>query len=368
LACNLIEFAVILLPGGNSIFQEECKLKLCRAGRIAMCLVFLLLSALLLATAAGGQYHLLKTYKYAAAPGGKEYFDYIVVDSPSRRVYLSHGTEVLVVNADTGALIGKISGFQRDHGIALVKSLGLGFITDGDAARVGVFNIKTLKKVGEIPAADDADCILYDPASRHVFTFNGDSQNSTVIDPATKKVVATVKLGGKPEFAVADGKGIIFNNLEDKSEVVVLDSQALKIKSRWPIAPAGEPAPIAIDAAHHRLFVSGRKPAKMVVMNADDGKVIQSFDISEGADANVFQPETGLLFVSTRAGKIHIFHEDTPDQLREVGTADTEVGAKTMGVDSKTGHLFADTADFRQPAGKRPEAVPGTFRLLVYAK
>lgn len=339
-----------------------------RPVRIAICLMFLLLAALLLAGAAAGQYHLLKTYKYAAAPGGKEYFDYIVVDSPARRVYLSHGTEVLVVNADTGALIGKISGFQRDHGIALVNSLGLGFVTDGDAAKVGIFDIKTLKRVGEVAAADDADCILYDPASKRILTFNGDSLNSTVIDPKTRRVVATVKLGGKPEFAVADGKGTVFNNLEDKSEVVVVDSRALKIKSRWPIAPAGEPAPIAMDQAHRRLFVSGRKPAKLVVMNADDGKVIQSFDITEGADANIFQPETGLVFVSTRAGKIHVFHEDTPDKFSEVETVDTEVGAKTMGLDGKTNHLLVDTADFRQAAGQRPAAVPGTFRLLVYGK
>ena len=338
-------------------------------GRLVMCLSFLFLAAFMLAAASAGQYHLLKTYKYGAAPGGKEYFDYIVVDSPARRVYLSHGTEVLVVNADTGSLIGKISGFQRDHGIALVKSLGLGFVTDGDAAKVGIFDIKTLKKVGEVAAADDADCVIYDPASRHIFTFNGDSQNSTVIDPKARTVVATVKLGGKPEFAVADGKGIIYNNLEDKSEVVVLDSRTLKIKSRWPIAPAGEPAPITMDAAHRRLFVSGRKPAKMVVMDADSGKVVQSFDISGGADASVFQPGTGLLFVSTRAGKIHVFHEDTPDKFSEVETVDTEVGAKTMGVDGKTNHLLADTADFtKAAAGQRPSAIPGTFRLLVYGK
>ena len=188
-------------------------------GRLVMCLSFLFLAAFMLAAASAGQYHLLKTYKYGAAPGGKEYFDYIVVDSPVRRVYLSHGTEVLVVNADTGAVIGKISGFQRDHGIALVKSLGLGFVTDGDAAKVGIFDIKTLKKVGEVAAADDADCVIYDPASKHIFTFNGDSQNSTVIDPKTRAVVATIKLGGKPEFAVADGKGTIYNNLEEKIRV-----------------------------------------------------------------------------------------------------------------------------------------------------
>ena len=342
-------------------------MKLFRLGRVAACCTLLLLATLALLAASKGQYRLLKTYKYGAAPGGKEYFDYIVVDSPARRVYLSHGTEVLVVNADTGAEVGKISGFQRDHGIALVKPLGLGFVTDGDAGKVAVFNLKSLHKVAEISAAPDADCVIYDSASKHIFSFNGDSQSFTVIDPGARKVVATVNLGGKPEYAVSDGRGTIFNNLEDKSEVVVIDSRTLKIRSRWAIAPAGTPAPITMDQAHRRLFVSGRDPAKLAIMNADTGKVIQSFDISKGADANIYEPETGLLFVSTRAGKIHVFHEDTPDKFSEVETVDTEVGAKTMGLDSKTHHLYADTADFAA-SGKRPAAVPGTFRLLVYGR
>jgi DNA-binding beta-propeller fold protein YncE len=318
---------------------------------------------------------LAKTYNFGAAPGGHEYFDYITVDPASRRIYLSHGTEVLVVNADTGALKGKISGLDRCHGLALVPGLDRGFITDGEQGKIIFFDLKTLKVIGNAPAAKDADSIVYDPASKHIFTFNGDSRNSTVLDPATGKVLGTIDLGGAPEFAVADGHGTIYNNLEDKSEVIAIDSKTLAIKSRWPIAPAAAPAPLAIDRDHRRLFVAGREPQMLVVMNADDGKVIQSFPISAGADASIYDPKTGQVFVSTREGWIHIFHEDSPDKFSEVGKIKTEFGAKTMGFDPKTGRLFVDTSEFK-PAGAptgenphpRPTPVPGTFHLLVYAQ
>ncbi len=321
------------------------------------------------------EYHLANTYKFGAAPGTREYFDYMTLDPDSHRLYLSHGSEVLVVNADTGKEEGKISGLKTSHGVALVPAVGRGFISDGAQGKAIIFDLKTLKVTGAVKAAPDADCIIYDPASRHVFTFNGDSKNATAIDPASGNVVGTVDLGGGPEFAVADGKGTIYNNLEDKSEVVAIDSNNLKVKSRWPIAPAGAPAPIAMDREHRRLFVSGREPAMMVVMNADDGKVIQSFPISEGADAEVYDAKSGLIFVSTREGWVHIFHEDSPDQYSEAGKVKTEFGAKTMAYDSKTNRIFVDTADFgKAPAPTkehphpRPTPIPGTFHVLVYAR
>jgi hypothetical protein len=319
-------------------------------------------------------YHLANTYKFGAATGGREYFDYITFDSGSRRLYLSHGTEVLVVNADTGKEEGKISGLKQSHGIAIVPDVGRGFVSDGAQGKAIIFDLKTLKVVGEANAAPDADCIIYDPGSKRVFTFNGDSHNATAIDPATGKDVGTVDLGGGPEFAVADGRGMIYNNLEDKSEVVAIDARNLQVKSRWPIAPAGAPAPIAMDREHRRLFVAGREPAMMVVMNADDGKVIQSFPISGGADADVFDPKTGRIFVSTREGWVHIFHEDSPDHYSEAGKVKTELGAKTMAYDPKTERIFVDTAEFGkapEPTKERPHpraaALPGTFHLLVYA-
>ena len=318
-------------------------------------------------------YHLANTYKFGAAAGGGEYFDYITLDPDSRRLYLSHGTEVLVVNADSGKEEGKIQGLKRSHGVAIIPGLGRGFISDGEQGKAIIFDLKTLQVVGEATAAPDADCIIYDPSSKRVFTFNGDSHNATSIDPATGQNVGTVELAGGPEFAVADGQGTIYNNLEDKSEVVAIDSRSLKVKSRWPIAPAGAPAPIAMDREHRRLFVSGREPAMLVVMNADDGKVIQSFPISGGADAAVYDPGSGLIFVSTREGWLHIFHEDSPDKYSEAGKVKTELGAKTMAYDPKTKRVFVDTAEFGKapaPTKEHPHPrsapVPGTFHVLVY--
>lgn len=328
-----------------------------------------LLAFFAVSAAAADNYRLIGTYNFGAAPGGREYFDYISVDAASQRVYLSHGTEVLVVSADTGALEGKISGLKLSHGVAFVPEFNKGFITDGEQGKIVIFDLKTLKVIGDAKAAPDADSILYDPASKRVFSFNGDSNNSTVVDAESGKVVGTIDLGGGPEFAVADGRGMIYNNIEDKSEIVAIDSKTLGIKSRWPVAPAGTPSPLAIDPEHRRLFISGRKPQMFVVMNADNGKVIQSFPISAGADACVYDRKTGRVFVSTREGWVHVFHEDSPEQFSEAGKIKTEFGAKTMGLDSKTGHVFVDTAKFKAKAGsKHPEPVPGTFHLLVYGE
>ena len=217
--------------------------------------------------------------------------------------------------------------------------------------------------------------MIYDPASKRVFVMNGDPHSSTVIDAASGKTVGTIDLGGAPEFAVADGKGTVYVNLEDKNELLAIDSRKLTIGSRWPVAPAGGPTALAIDQEHRRLFSAGRDPQMLVMMDADNGHVIQSFPISAGIDAAAYEPETGLLFASTREGMIHIFHEDSPDKFSEVETVKTEFGAKTMGLDSQSHHLFVDTADFAPPPSPtsdhphpRRTAIPGTFRVLVYGR
>jgi YVTN family beta-propeller protein len=344
---------------------------------IAACASILAL-ALACAVAAApppSNYHLLKTIPLAAAPGGGEYFDYIFFDDAARRLYVSHGTEVVVIDADSLAVIGTVSGLTRCHGVAVVSDLGKGFITDGGAQQVVVFDTKTLKTLGTIKTFPDTDSILYDPASELVFSFNGDSKNASVIDPATDTVIKTIDLGGGPEFPVADGRGVIYDNNEETGEVVAIDTHTLTIKSRWPVAPAGGPTALAMDREHHRLFSSGRRPAMLVMMNSDTGAVMQSLPISSGVDANVFEPETGLLFVSTRAGTLHIFHEDSPDKLSEVQTVTTEFGAKTMALDPKTHRVYLSTADFDPPAAPtdaqprpNPKVHPGTFHLLVYGQ
>jgi len=351
-------------------------MNLSAVSRTVWCLALSLSAILAFAYLPQGGYHLLKKYPFGAAEGSsREYFDYITVDSAARRVYLSHGTEVKVIDADGGKLIGNISGLKQTHGVALASEFGRGFITDGGQGKVIIFDLETLKVVGEAKAAPDADSIVFDPASKHVFSMNGESKNSTVIDAKSGNVVGTVDLDGGPEFAVADSTGNVYVNIEDKGEVAAIDSSTLKVKSRWPVAPAGGPTALAIDTQHRRLFSSGREPAMLVVMDADNGKVIQSFPITAGADANVYEPETGLLFVSTRAGMIHIFHEDSPDKFSVVETLKTEFGAKTMGVDTKTHNLFVDTADFGPAAAPtkeqphpRPAAILGTFHVLVYGR
>ncbi len=344
--------------------------------RIVVTVSLAVMAAIALATPVKGGYQLLKTYTFGAAEGStREYFDYITVDSSARRVYLSHGTEIKVIDADTGALIANITGLKQTHGVALAKEFGRGFISDGAQGTVVMFDLKTFKPTGEVKADHDADCVIYDSASQRVFVMNGDPHSSTVIDAKSGTVAGTIDLGGGPEFAVADGKGTIYVNLEDKNEIVALDSHKLTIKSRWPVAPAGGPTALALDPEHRRLFSAGRNPQVLVVMDADNGHVIQSFPISAGVDAAAFEPETGLLFASTREGMIHIFHEDSPNKFSEVETVKTEFGAKTMGLDNKTHNLFLDTADFGpapNPTADRPHpqrpAIPGTFRVLVYGR
>jgi DNA-binding beta-propeller fold protein YncE len=271
--------------------------------------------------------------------------------------------------------VGTISGLKRCHGVVVLPELGKGFITDGDAGKVVVFDLKSLKATAEIKSAPDTDSLIYDPASKFIFTFNGDSKNATVIDPVKETVVKTIDLEGGVEQSVADGKGTIYDNNEEKNDVAVIDTKTLTVKARWPVAPAGSPVAMDMDREHRRLFSSGRDPKFLVVMDADSGKVVQSLPISSGVDGTVFEPETGLVFVSTRAGKLHIFHEDSPDKLTEVETIDTEFGAKTMNIDPKTHNLFLVTADFGAPGPPtkkhpKPERapVPGTFRLLVYGR
>ena len=321
-------------------------------------------------------YHLLKTYPFAAAPGStSEYFDYVMVDSAARRVYLSRGTVVQVIDADGGALIGYITGFKRQHGVALAPEFNRGFITDGTAAQVTIFDLESLNILGTAKSDPDTDGIVYDFISKRVFTMNGDSNSSTVLDAATGGIVKTIALGSAPEFAVADGKGMIYANLADKNQIAAIDARTMEVKSRWPTAPSGGSTALAIDREHRRLFSAGRNPQVLVVMDADTGKIIQSFPISSGTDAAAFDPETKLIFVSTREGSIHIFHEDSPDRYSVVDTVKTEFGAKTMGLDTKTHNLFLDTTEFgpdpasaARGSSQQRVAVAGSFHVLVYGR
>src|SRR5947209_8443209 len=214
---------------------------------LGICGAALLLGGLIFSTSPQSGYHLLKRHELGAAPGGKEYWDYITFDASTRHLYISHNTEVKVVDADSGAIVGSIPDLKRVHGIALVPDLGRGFISDGGADEVVVFDAKTLRVTGHIKTGANPDCILYEPVSKHIFTMNGKSNNASVIDPATETVVATIPMGGRPEYAVADGKGMIYDNIEDKDEVVALDSRTNTVKARWPIAPSGGATAMDMD-------------------------------------------------------------------------------------------------------------------------
>jgi len=344
--------------------------------RLAAGVSAFLLGACALASAQTVNYHLLKTVSLPAAPGSREYFDYLTVDADARRIYVTHGTEVDVLNADDYSLVGRIGGLVLSHAVVVLKELGKGFITDGEAKKVAIFDPNTFKVTGEvITNQPDTDALVYDPVSKYLFSINGNSGNLTVIDPVKETAVKMMDLGGAAEFGVVDGQGTLYNNNEGKSDLVVIDTRTLTIKTRWPTAPAGTPTALAMDIKNQRLFSAGRNPQFLVMMDASNGKVLQSFPISAGVDAAVFEPETGLLFVSTRDGMVHIFHEDSPDKLSEVQTLKTEYGAKTLAIDPKTHNIFLSTSDFdpppppteRQPR-PNPRAKQGNFRVLVYGR
>jgi DNA-binding beta-propeller fold protein YncE len=337
---------------------------------------FLLAGIAPLASQSAINYHLIKTVSLPQAPGTREYFDYLTVDPDARRVYVTHGTEVDVINADDYSLIGRIGGLQLSHGVVILKELGKGFVTDGEAKKVVIFDLNSLKVTGEVATNQpDTDALVYDPASKYLFSINGNSKNLTVIDPVKEAAVKMLDLGGAAEFGVVDGAGTLFDNNEEKSDVAVIDTRALAIKARWSVAPAGTAVALAIDPKNRRLFSAGRNPQFLVMMDADNGRVLQSFPISAGVDAAAFEPETGLVLVSTREGMLHIFHEDSPDKLSEVQTVKTQYGAKTMALDPKTHRVFLSTSEFdpppppteRQP-NPLPRAKQGNFRVLVYGR
>src|SRR5882762_2188647 len=244
--------------------------------KVAVALLISLCGVAALASPPESGYHLIKKVPLGKAAGGAEYFDYITVDADARRIYVSHGSEFKILDADNFSVVGTFSSLKRCHGVALVPELGKGFITDGDAASVVVFVLKTLKKKREIKSYPDTDAIVNDPASKLIFTFNGDSKNSTIIDPAKETVLKALDLGGAPEQAVSDGNGIVYDNIAETNEVAVIDTKSLTVKSRWKVAPAGEPVAIALDREHGRLFSAGRGPALLVMVDIDSGKVLQS--------------------------------------------------------------------------------------------
>jgi YVTN family beta-propeller protein len=304
--------------------------------------------------------------------GGEGGWDYLTYDADDHRLFISRGTHVMVVDPETGSVTGDIPDTPGVHGIALAPELGKGFTSNGRENTVTVFDLKTLKQTAKIKldGAENPDAILYDPVSKRVFTFNGRSKNSSVIDAKTNAVLATIPLDGKPEFAVSDGKGMVFVNIEDKSEQTSIDAKNAKIGKTWSLSPCEEPSGLAIDRKHHRLF-AGCHNKMMAVVNAETGKVIATPAIGQGVDANAFDPATGLAFSSNGDGTLTVVHEDTPDKLSVVENAPTERFARTMALNPRNHEVYLVTAQIEEAPperdGERPRRTmkPGSFTLLV---
>jgi DNA-binding beta-propeller fold protein YncE len=331
--------------------------------------VVLLVALLALVSAAGAgsppHYKVTKTIVL----GGEGFWDYLTYDPASHRLFITRGTHVMVVD-ESGKPAGDIPDTSGVHGVALDQG-GHGFTSNGREATSTMFDLKTLKVLDKVKTDEGPDAIVYDPASGRVFTMNGRASTATAIDAKDGKVAGSIPLGGRPEFAVADGKGHLFANIEDKSELVMIDTRKLEVKSRWSLAPCEEPSGLAIDVEHHRLF-SGCRNKMMAVVDAESGKVVATVPIGQGVDANRFDPATQLAFSSNGDGTLTVVHEESPDKYTVVENVETARGARTMELDPATHTIYLVTADFGPPPAAtaenprpRPTMVPGSFKLLV---
>jgi len=310
-------------------------------------------------------YHVIKTVPIP----GDEGWDYLNVDAAARRVYISHGSHVVVMNADTYAIEGDVPDTQGVHGIALAPDLGRGFVSAGRANIAVIFDIKSLKTLGTVKTDANPDAIVYDAVTKRVFTLNGRGQNTTAINGADGTVAGTLALGGKPEFAQADGKGRIFVNIEDTNQLVQFDAQKLTETHRWPLAPCKSPSGLAMDLKNRRLF-SVCDEKIMAVVNADTGAVVATPTICDGPDAAGFDPETGYVFASCGDGNLAVIHQDSPDKYTVVENVPTKRSARTMGLDLKTHNIFLPSAEFDAPAAgeRRGKMKPGSFAIVVVSK
>jgi DNA-binding beta-propeller fold protein YncE len=310
---------------------------------LAVITAVLLFLAASWAAPSGGGYSVVKKI---SIPGDGSW-DYLTVDEAARRLYVSHGTQVEVLDVDTGAVVGKIANTLGVHGIAIAPELGRGFVSNGKSSTVTIFDLKTLNTISQVPTGNKPDAIIYDPATSRVFAFNGGSNSATAIQAADGKVAGTVDLGGGPEFAVADGAGYVYDNLEDESLVLKINSRTLKVEQRWPTAPCASPSSMAMDRSNRRLFLGCRSKV-MAVMNADTGQVITTLPIGDHVDATAFDSATGLIFNSNGEGTITVIHQESSDKYSVVENVKTLPRAKTMALDPKTHQLFLSTAESGQ--------------------
>ncbi len=307
-------------------------------------------------------YRITQTYTL----GGDGRWDYVVPDPPDHRLFIARENRVMVVDENRGTLLGEVTGIQGAHGTALARATGHGFATSGNDRSVVMFDLKTFQTLGRIPAAEDADAILYDSASNRVFTLNGDAHSSTVIDPRAGTLITNIPLGGKPESGASAGDGKVYANITDNSEVVEIDAKTAAVTRRWPTAPCKQPVSMALDTAHKRLF-SGCRSGVMAISDYQAGKVVATLPIGTGVDGAGFDPVSGDAFASNADGTLTVIHEDAPDQYHVVENVQTPQGSRNMGLDPTNHRVFLVSGKFGPaPAGRgRAPVLPGTFTLLV---
>jgi DNA-binding beta-propeller fold protein YncE len=322
--------------------------------------------ALSIPAAAQGTWTVEKTFHI----GGEGGMDYITLDAKTNRLYVPRSTHTMVIDADSGKILGDVPGQKHNHGVAVVPEAGRGFISDGEGAVV-IFDLKTNAVLGTIKAHPDADGIIYDKASGLVLVVSGDDGVLMTVkpdvDPKTGSLDPDIALGGKPEFLAADGAGKVYINLEDKNQVAVVDLKARKVLAHWTVAPGGTPVGLSIDPGKHRLFVGCRNPQKLIVMSTEDGKVIADLPISAGVDATKFDGQQA--FSSCRDGKLHVAAETAPGKFDIQQVVTTALGAKTMDADPEKHKIYLPTAEFEEAKpGSRPAAKPGTFMIIVVGR
>jgi DNA-binding beta-propeller fold protein YncE len=325
--------------------------------------VFLLAASAVVLAQPSSSYRITHTYTL----GGEGRWDYVVPDPPNHRVFIARQDRVMVVDEDTGKLLGEVTGIDGAHGTAPVNSEGRGFATSGNDGTVRMFDLKTFKVLDKIPAAEDADAVIYDAPSGRVFTFNGDAHSSTVIDAQTGKPLVNLPLGGKPEYGVSASDGKVYANLTDISEVVEIDAKNATVTRHWPTPGCKQPVSMAIDTVHHRLF-SGCRSGVMAVSDYQAGKVVATLPIGTGVDGAGYDAASGDAFASNANGTLTVIHQDSPDRYHVAQTIETPQGSRNMGLDPTTHRVFVVSAKFGPaPAGGRGRApvLAGTFSLMV---
>ena len=316
---------------------------------------------------AQNNFHVLKTFHIQSAGG----WDYLTVGPGNDRLYVSHGTQVNILDKTSGDSIGVIENTTGVHGIAFDKEHNKGFTSNGRLNNVTVFDLKTNAVLVQIPTGANPDAIMYEPYSKKIITCNGRSKNLSIIDPVENKLLDSINVGGKPETAVSNGNGTIYVNIEDKNEIVVVNMKTMKVDAHWPLSPAEEPTGLAFDKATNRLF-AGCGNKFLAILDASTGKMVGTFPIGDGCDGAGFDPATKNIFTSNGEGTLSVYHEKSANEFEKIATITTKRGARTIAVDEQTHLIYLPTADFENPdpntPNARPRMIPGTFQVLVIGK